>query len=72
MSYGGSGGLRQMIGISTCREQARWGCWNAPAVLLPARRPARTVAFSARWWARRGNRAGDAEGGALWAGTGGP
>jgi hypothetical protein len=36
------------------------------------RRPARTVACSARWWARGGNRAGDAEGGALWAGTGGP
>ncbi len=25
-----------MIGISTYREQARWGTWDVPAVLLPA------------------------------------
>ena len=28
--------MRPLIGISTYREQARWGAWDAPAVLLPA------------------------------------
>jgi anthranilate synthase component 2/putative glutamine amidotransferase len=27
---------RPLIGISTYREQARWGIWDVPAVLLPA------------------------------------
>ncbi len=27
---------RPLIGISTYREQARWGYWDVPAVLLPA------------------------------------
>ena len=36
MNDGGSGGLRPLIGISTYREQARWGYWDVPAVLLPA------------------------------------
>jgi anthranilate synthase component 2/putative glutamine amidotransferase len=36
MSHGGSSGLRPLIGISTYREQARWGYWDVPAVLLPA------------------------------------
>jgi anthranilate synthase component 2/putative glutamine amidotransferase len=27
---------RPLIGISTYREQARWGVWDVPAVLLPA------------------------------------
>jgi anthranilate synthase component 2/putative glutamine amidotransferase len=29
-------GRRPLIGISTYREQARWGYWDVPAVLLPA------------------------------------
>ncbi len=29
-------GMRPLIGISTYREQARWGSWDVPAVLLPA------------------------------------
>src|SRR5436305_1876823 len=28
--------MRPLIGISTYREQARWGTWDVPAVLLPA------------------------------------
>ena len=28
--------MRPLIGISTYREQARWGAWDVPAVLLPA------------------------------------
>ena len=36
MSDGDSGGKRPLIGISTYREQARWGYWDVPAVLLPA------------------------------------
>jgi anthranilate synthase component 2/putative glutamine amidotransferase len=28
--------MRPLIGISTYREQARWGFWDLPAVLLPA------------------------------------
>jgi gamma-glutamyl-gamma-aminobutyrate hydrolase PuuD len=28
--------MRPLIGISTYREQARWGGWDVPAVLLPA------------------------------------
>ena len=28
--------MRPLIGISTYREQARWGYWDVPAVLLPA------------------------------------
>jgi putative glutamine amidotransferase len=28
--------VRPVIGISTYREQARWGFWDVPAVLLPA------------------------------------
>jgi putative glutamine amidotransferase len=28
--------MRPVIGISTYREQARWGFWDVPAVLLPA------------------------------------
>jgi gamma-glutamyl-gamma-aminobutyrate hydrolase PuuD len=28
--------MRPLIGISTYREQARWGSWDLPAVLLPA------------------------------------
>ena len=36
MNDGGSGVLRPLIGISTYREQARWGYWDVPAVLLPA------------------------------------
>jgi anthranilate synthase component 2/putative glutamine amidotransferase len=28
--------MRPLIGISTYREQARWGAWDLPAVLLPA------------------------------------
>ena len=31
-----SGSRRPLIGISTYREQARWGYWDVPAVLLPA------------------------------------
>ena len=27
--------MRPLIGISTYREQARWGTWDVPAVLLP-------------------------------------
>lgn len=27
--------MQPLIGISTYREQARWGTWDAPAVLLP-------------------------------------
>ena len=27
--------MRPLIGISTYREQARWGTWHVPAVLLP-------------------------------------
>ena len=30
------GDRRPLIGISTYREQARWGYWDVPAVLLPA------------------------------------
>jgi len=29
--------MRPLIGITTYREQARWGSWHVPAVLLPAR-----------------------------------
>ncbi len=36
MTNGGSGDQRPLIGISTYREQARWGYWDVPAVLLPA------------------------------------
>jgi putative glutamine amidotransferase len=36
VSDGGSSGPRPLIGISTYREQARWGYWDVPAVLLPA------------------------------------
>lgn len=32
----GDGVARPLIGISTYREQARWGYWDVPAVLLPA------------------------------------
>jgi anthranilate synthase component 2/putative glutamine amidotransferase len=28
--------MRPLIGVSTYREQARWGAWDLPAVLLPA------------------------------------
>jgi gamma-glutamyl-gamma-aminobutyrate hydrolase PuuD len=28
--------VRPLIGITTYREQARWGTWHVPAVLLPA------------------------------------
>jgi gamma-glutamyl-gamma-aminobutyrate hydrolase PuuD len=28
--------MRPLIGISTYREQAQWGTWHVPAVLLPA------------------------------------
>ena len=28
--------MRPLIGISTYREQATWGFWDVPAVLLPA------------------------------------
>jgi len=28
--------MRPLIGITTYREQARWGSWDVPAVLLPA------------------------------------
>ena len=28
--------MRPLIGISTYREQARWGSWDVPAILLPA------------------------------------
>ena len=28
--------MRPLIGISSYREQARWGAWDVPAVLLPA------------------------------------
>lgn len=28
--------MRPLIGISTYREQARWGTWDVPAILLPA------------------------------------
>ena len=28
--------MRPLIGISTYREQARWGTWDEPAILLPA------------------------------------
>jgi putative glutamine amidotransferase len=28
--------MRPLIGITTYREQARWGYWDVPAVLLPA------------------------------------
>ena len=31
--------MRPLIGISTYREQARWGAWDVPAVLLPATYP---------------------------------
>jgi putative glutamine amidotransferase len=31
--------MRPLIGISTYREQARWGAWDVPAVLLPASYP---------------------------------
>jgi putative glutamine amidotransferase len=31
--------MRPLIGISTYREQARWGAWDLPAVLLPASYP---------------------------------
>lgn len=31
-----SGVQRPLIGVSTYREQARWGYWDVPAVLLPA------------------------------------
>jgi anthranilate synthase component 2/putative glutamine amidotransferase len=36
MSSGDRGPRRPLIGISTYREQARWGYWDVPAVLLPA------------------------------------
>ena len=35
-SRGTGPGLRPVIGISTYREQASWGTWDVPAVLLPA------------------------------------
>src|SRR5215207_7309319 len=28
--------MRPLIGITTYREQARWGAWDVPACLLPA------------------------------------
>lgn len=28
--------MRPLIGVTTYREQARWGTWDVPAVLLPA------------------------------------
>ena len=28
--------MRPLIGITTYREQARWGTWDVPAILLPA------------------------------------
>jgi putative glutamine amidotransferase len=28
--------VRPLIGITTYREQARWGAWDVPAILLPA------------------------------------
>jgi anthranilate synthase component 2/putative glutamine amidotransferase len=28
--------MRPLIGVSTYREQARWGTWDVPAILLPA------------------------------------
>lgn len=31
--------MRPVIGVSTYREQARWGSWEADAVLAPARYP---------------------------------
>jgi anthranilate synthase component 2/putative glutamine amidotransferase len=31
-----TGAVRPLIGITTYREQARWGTWDIPAVLLPA------------------------------------
>ena len=31
--------MRPLIGISTYREQARWGAWDVPAALLPASYP---------------------------------
>jgi putative glutamine amidotransferase len=34
---GGDGTHRPVIGISAYREQARWGAWDLPAVLLPDR-----------------------------------
>jgi gamma-glutamyl-gamma-aminobutyrate hydrolase PuuD len=34
---GGEGGAPPLIGISSYREQARWGAWHVPAVLLPDR-----------------------------------
>ncbi|MDT7545810.1 MAG: putative glutamine amidotransferase [Actinomycetota bacterium] len=34
-----SGTPRPLIGITTYREQARWGTWDLPAVLLPASYP---------------------------------
>jgi anthranilate synthase component 2/putative glutamine amidotransferase len=36
MTDGMTDGMRPLIGISTYREQARWGYWDVPAVLLPA------------------------------------
>jgi putative glutamine amidotransferase len=36
MREGGRGVPRPLIGISSYREQARWGFWDVPAVLLPA------------------------------------
>ena len=31
-----TGATRPLIGITTYREQARWGTWDLPAILLPA------------------------------------
>lgn len=31
--------MRPLIGLTTYREQARWGSWDVPAVLLPASYP---------------------------------
>ncbi len=33
---GGAGALHPLIGLSTYREQARWGVWDQPADLLPS------------------------------------
>ena len=62
---GETGAMRPLIGITTYREQAQWGTWHVPAVLLPGglRRRRRR----GRWRAgaaadgrheRRGGRAG--------------
>jgi putative glutamine amidotransferase len=35
--------IKPLIGISTYREQARWGAWDAPAVLVPQNYPDRVA-----------------------------